>query len=78
MTVMTVSAMAAVVTAARVVLGFLPVSGNAGMCLLTRRELFSPTGQSQQQNSRKCECKTLHFLPHWIFLSNYRINPSLC
>ena len=78
MPVMTVSAMSPVVMTARVVLGFLPVSGNAGMCLLTRRELFSPTGQSQEQYSQKCEGKTLHFLPHWIFLSNYRINPSLC
>jgi hypothetical protein len=38
------AAAAAMVTAARVVLGFLPVGGNAGMCLFTRLELFSPTG----------------------------------
>jgi hypothetical protein len=40
--VTTVAAMAPVVMTTLVVLGFLPVSGNAGMCLLTRRELFSP------------------------------------
>jgi hypothetical protein len=44
MPVMTVTAMASVVMTASVDLGFLPVSGNAGMCLLTRRELFSPPG----------------------------------
>jgi hypothetical protein len=54
------AATAAVVTAARVVLGFLPVCVNAGMRLLTRSELFSPTSQSQQQNSRKSEYETLH------------------
>jgi len=53
-------ATAAVVTAARVVLGFLPVCVNAGMRLLTRSELFSSTSQSQQQNSRKSEYETLH------------------
>jgi hypothetical protein len=54
------AATAAVVTAALVVLGFLPVCVNAGMRLLTRSELFSPTSQSQQQNSRKSEYETLH------------------
>jgi hypothetical protein len=54
------AATAAVVTAPRVVLGFLPVCVNAGMRLLTRSELFSPTSQSQQQNSRKSEYETLH------------------
>jgi hypothetical protein len=54
------AATAAVVTAARVVLGFLPVCVNTGMRLLTRSELFSPTSQSQQQNSRKSEYETLH------------------
>jgi hypothetical protein len=39
--VVTITAM---VTATRVVPGLLSVSGNAGMRLLTRRELFSPTG----------------------------------
>jgi hypothetical protein len=38
---------APVVMTARVIPGFLPVSGYAGMRLFTRRELFSPTGQSQ-------------------------------
>jgi hypothetical protein len=38
------AATAAMVTVARVVLGFLPVGGNAGMCLFARLELFSPTG----------------------------------
>jgi hypothetical protein len=38
---------AAMVMAARVVPGLLPVCGNAGMGLFTRSELFSPTGQSQ-------------------------------
>jgi hypothetical protein len=54
------AATAAVVTAARVVLGFLPVCVNASVRLLTRSELFSPTSQSQQQNSRKSEYETLH------------------
>jgi len=54
------AATAAVVTPACVVLGFLPVCVNAGMRLLTRSELFSPTSRSQQQNSRKSEYETLH------------------
>jgi hypothetical protein len=37
MPVMTVAAMVPVMMPASVFLGFLPVSGNAGMCLLTRR-----------------------------------------
>jgi hypothetical protein len=55
-----VAATAAVVTAVPVVLGFLSVCVNAGMRLLTRSELFSPTSQSQQQNSRNSEYETLH------------------
>jgi hypothetical protein len=39
-----IAATAAMVTVARVALGFLPVGGNAGMCLFARLELFSPTG----------------------------------
>jgi hypothetical protein len=42
--VTTVAAMAPVMMTALVVFGFLPMSGNAGMCLLSRRELFSPPG----------------------------------
>jgi len=53
-------ATAAMVTVARGVLGFLPVGGNAGMCLFARLELFSPTGCGQEQNSRKSKDETLH------------------
>jgi proteasome assembly chaperone (PAC2) family protein len=39
---------APLVTAAGVILGFSPVRGHTGACLLSRLELFSPAGQSQQ------------------------------
>jgi len=40
------AAAAVVVTTSRVIPGFLPVSSDTGTRLLTRSELFSPTGQS--------------------------------
>lgn len=43
MTAMMLSATVVVVTAALIILGFAPMCSNAGMCLLTRGKLFSPT-----------------------------------
>jgi hypothetical protein len=60
MTAMMAAAIVVVVTAARIILGFSPVSSDAGMRLLTRSELFSPTGQSQQQDCRKSDYQMLH------------------
>jgi hypothetical protein len=60
MTAMMAAATVVVLTAVRVILGFSPVCGYAGMRLLTRRELFSPTVQSQQQNCRKSEYQMFH------------------
>jgi hypothetical protein len=55
------TATAAILTAvSRVILGFSPVGGHAGMGLLSRLELFSPTHQSQQQDPRKSEYQMLH------------------
>jgi hypothetical protein len=54
------AAAAAVMTAALVVLGFSPVSSDTGMGLLTRSELFSPTGKSRQQDCRKSEYQMFH------------------
>lgn len=56
---MIVAATTVGVTAARVVLGFLPVSRYAGACLLTRSDL-PPTSQRQQQDYRKSEYQMLH------------------
>jgi hypothetical protein len=47
MTTMMPSATVVVVTAALIILGFAPMCGNAGMCLLTRGQLLSPTVQGQ-------------------------------
>jgi hypothetical protein len=57
----------ALVTAVRVILGF-PPRGHTGACLLSRLELFSPTGQSQQQDCRESEYQTLHrTVPLFLF-----------
>jgi hypothetical protein len=64
------AATAAVVTTARIVLGFLPVCVNAGMRLLTRSELFSPTSQSHQQNSRKVNMRR-------FILTSFNLCPNL-
>jgi hypothetical protein len=55
---------APLVTAVRVILGFPPVRGHTGACLLSRLELFSPTGQSQQQDCRESQYQTLHRTIH--------------
>ena len=47
-----------------VVFGFSPVRGRAGACLLSRLELFSPAGQSQQEDCRKSDYETLHRTIH--------------
>jgi len=49
MTTMMPSATVVAVTAALItlILGFAPMCGNAGMCLLTRGQLLSPTVQGQ-------------------------------
>ena len=54
------AAAAVVVATSRVIPGFLPVSSDTGTRLLTRSELFSPTGQSQQQDCRKSEYQMFH------------------
>jgi hypothetical protein len=45
---MMMAASAPLVTMAGVIFGFSPVRGHTGACLLSRLELFSPAGQSQQ------------------------------
>jgi hypothetical protein len=67
MTAMVAVATAVVVMAARVILGFLPVSGYAGACLFAWSDL-PPTSQSQQQYCRKSEYQMFH-LTLVVFLS---------
>ena len=72
--------MAAVATAralmtAGIILGFSPVLGHAGACLLTRLECFSPGAYGQEQdcestNISRCITPSFH-----VFL-DHKVNPS--
>ncbi|HYM08862.1 MAG TPA: hypothetical protein VEU11_20085 [Terriglobales bacterium] len=60
----TMAAGVLLVTAAGVSFGFFSMRGHAGARLLTWLELFSPSGQCQQQDCRKSDYQTLHRTLH--------------